>query len=144
MRSNLIDNKIKTAYTKLALKWCKENLGINTRKRKELILEVSVREKKKGEFVYYGNYCFNKNKIIVYIENCKDINDLVGTIIHEYTHYLQSSSKYRLYEKIYYYSQNPYERQARRNEIKYTDKCIDYVVSSSKISASGISTKKRK
>ena len=52
MQSNLIDNKIKTAYTKLALKWCKENLGINTRKRKELILEVSVREKKKGEFVY--------------------------------------------------------------------------------------------
>ena len=45
---------------------------------------------------------------------------------------------------LYYYSQNPYERQARRNEIKYTDKCIDYVVSSSKISASGISTKKRK
>ena len=42
--------------------------------------------------------------------------DIVSTVIHEYTHYLQSRNLYQKYEKVYYYSTNPYEREARRNE----------------------------
>lgn len=145
MSNSNIDIELKKIYTKLALKWCKENLGINHRKRKKLILDATSKDKKRGNIIFYGRYCPNENKITVYLPNCNNVNDLVGTVIHEYTHYLQSSSRYRLYEKIYYYSQNPYERQARRNEEKYTDLCADYVVTSSSIiSASGISTKKRK
>ena len=61
---------------------------------------------------------------MIYIENCKTLDDVVSTIIHEYTHYLQSRTKYEKYEKEYYYSTNPYERQAKRNEIKYTKICL--------------------
>lgn len=144
MRNDSIDIGLKTLYTKLALKWCRENLGINNRKRKKLILDATEKKKVRGNIIFYGRYCPNQNKITVYLPNCNNVNDLVGTVIHEYTHYLQSSSRYRLYEKEYYYSQNPYERQARRNEEKYTEICADYVVDSSNISASGISTRKRK
>jgi Zn-dependent peptidase ImmA (M78 family) len=119
-----VDIESKVSYTKLALKWCKKNLGINTRKRKKLLLEISEKRRKKGNNIYYGLYCCNKNKIVIYINNCDTIYDIISTIIHEYTHYLQSSSLYRYYSKQYYYSQNPYERQAKRYEEKYTKPCF--------------------
>ena len=52
------------------------------------------------------------------------IYDIVATVIHEYTHYLQVRRKYREYELSRYYSQNPMERQAKRNEDKYTKICL--------------------
>jgi len=119
-----IDYELKVSFTKLALKWCQTNLGANTRKRKKLLLEISEKKRKKGKDIYYGNYCFNKNKIVIYVNNCENLYDIISTIIHEYTHYLQSSSLYRYYAKMYYYSQNPYERQAKRNETKYTQPCF--------------------
>ena len=124
MSKRNIDEELKISYTKMALDWCVENLGINTRKRKKLILEINYKNFSDGRMVYYGKYCFNKNKIIIYITNCETIDDVISTMIHEYTHYLQSSTLYRYYEKYYYYSQNPCERQAKRNEIKYTKECI--------------------
>ena len=55
---------------------------------------------------------------------CDTLYDVVSTVIHEYTHYLQSRNMYKYYEQNYYYSTNPYEREARRNEQKYTKMCM--------------------
>lgn len=114
-------------YTKLALEWCQNNLGINTRKRKKLLLEINYKKRMRGNDIYYGKYCFNQNKITIYVKNCLTIDEIISTVIHEYTHYLQSSVKYRLYSKTYYYSQNPYERQAKRYETKYTKLCYNEI-----------------
>lgn len=127
MNKRNIDREIKIAYTKQAIKWCEYNLGINERKRKKLEVIISDRKRKSGKFVYYGNYCFYRNKMVIYIENCKSLKEIVSTIIHEYTHYLQSRTKYEAYEEYYYYSNHPYERQARRNEIKYTKICLSFI-----------------
>lgn len=124
MSKRNIDEELKISYTKMALDWCIENFGVNKRKRKKLILEINHKNFSDGRMIYYGKYCFNKNKIIIYISNCETIDDVISTMIHEYTHYLQSSSLYRYYAKCYYYSQNPCERQAKRNEMKYTKECI--------------------
>jgi hypothetical protein len=75
-------------------------------------------------FDVYGNYCFYRNTITIYLPNNRTIDDIVSTVIHEYTHYLQVRNTYREYEKTTYYSQNPLERQAKRNEDKYTKLCI--------------------
>jgi hypothetical protein len=120
MSKSPIDDEIKIIYTKMSLDWCKENLGINERKRSELQLIISNKKRKKGKYVLYGSYCFFKNRIIIYTPNCLSLFDIAGTIIHEYTHYLQSRTKYAMYEKSHYYSTNPLERQAKRNEVKYT------------------------
>jgi Zn-dependent peptidase ImmA (M78 family) len=120
----VVDSEIKVTYTKMALKWCKENIGINDRKRTELKLVIRHTERKKGKYVLYGSYCFYKNRIVIYIPNCLSLYDVVGTVIHEYTHYLQSRTKYEMYEKSHYYSTNPFERQAKRNELKHTKVCI--------------------
>ncbi len=60
----------------------------------------------------------------IYLPHCNTIDSVVSTTIHEYTHYLQSRLRYQDYQKDYYYSTNPYEREAKRNEEKYTNLCI--------------------
>ena len=67
MSKSPIDDEIKIIYTKMSLDWCKENLGINERKRSELQLIISNKKRKKGKYVLYGSYCFFKNRIIIYI-----------------------------------------------------------------------------
>jgi len=123
-RRRNIDEELKISYTKMALDWCVENLGVNKRKRKKLILEINDKDFSQSRIIYYGKYCFYKNKIVIYISSCETIDDLISTMIHEYTHYLQSSSLYQYYSTCYYYSQNPCERQAKRNEVKYTKECL--------------------
>ena len=49
MSKNVIDNEIKEIYTKMTLNWCKDNLGINNRKRSELKLIIRHTERKKGK-----------------------------------------------------------------------------------------------
>jgi hypothetical protein len=62
--------------------------------------------------------------MVIYAPNCENFYEIVATVIHEYTHYLHSGPLYRKYEKEYYYSKNPYEREAKRNEAKYAKTCL--------------------
>lgn len=114
----------KKKYALLALKWCKDFFGSNERKKKRLVFDFSKSKKDIKNQVLFGSYCFYQNKITVYGPNCETIYDVVSTVIHEYTHYLQSRTRYKNYEENYYYSTNPYEREAKRNEDKYTKTCI--------------------
>lgn len=116
--------KLKKRYAILTIKWCRENLGVNDRKRTKLTLDFTDRKRTIKKVPICGNYCFWRNKITLHEVTCKTIKDVVSTMIHEYTHYLQSRTKYKEYEKYYYYSNHPCEREARRNEEKYTDICI--------------------
>lgn len=116
--------KLKKKYALLAVKWCKSNLGINDRKKTRLSFEFTTRKRTMKKIPICGNYCFWRNKITIHEPACEKIEDIVATVIHEYTHYLQSRTKYKEYEKKYYYSTNPYEREARRNEEKYTKTCL--------------------
>jgi uncharacterized protein YjaZ len=122
-----IDIGSKVYYAEEALKWCKDNFGLCDRKRRKLLFNVSERKRKSGNSDIYGNYCFWRNKITLYLPNNTTIHDIVATMIHEYTHYLQSRTRYNNYEKTHYYSHNPLEREARRNEEKYTKICIRHI-----------------
>ena len=119
-----IDIETKKQYANLALKWCVMYFGLCDRKKRKLLFRFSERKRKSENFNIFGNYCFYRNEIIIYLPNNNTIYDLVATVIHEYTHYLQVRRKYREYELLRYYSQNPLERQAKRNEEKYTKNCI--------------------
>ena len=122
--SRTIDTETKIFYAKQTIEWCRENLGENSRKRTEMTFDLSLRSRKMKGFIIYGNYCFWRNHMTIYLPNNNTIHEVVATIIHEYTHYLQSREKYREYEKTRYYSQNPMERSAKRNEERYTKECI--------------------
>lgn len=122
--SKYIDYKLKKKYSILTLKWCRNYFGINSRKRSKLKFKLTKRTRNIKKSVVYGRYCFWKNTITIYEPNCKTIEQIVSTIIHEYTHYLQSRTKYQKYEKTHYYSTHPLERSAFRNEEKYTQMCL--------------------
>ena len=119
--------ELKKKYALMAIKWCKNYLGENDRKRSKLLFEFTERKRTIKGYMVYGNYCFYRNKITIHTSTCETLHDVVSTIIHEYTHYLQSRNMYKYYEKNYYYSTNPYEREARRNENKYTRTCINEI-----------------
>jgi len=124
MAKKNVDIEIKKQYAIEAVKWCKNNLGINKRKKNKLKISVRVNFKKTDEKNFNGSYYSNENRIVIYDLNCVSLEDVVSTVIHEYTHYLQSVKKYWEYFKTHYYSTHPYERQARRNEEKYTELCL--------------------
>ena len=119
-----VDDYVKKQYAIETLKWCKSFFGLNERKRTKLVLEFTQRPRRIKKHIVFGNYCFWRNKITIYLPHCESIEDIVSTMIHEYTHYLQSRPKYQEYQFNYYYSTNPYEREAKRNEEKYTKFCI--------------------
>ena len=122
--SRTIDTDSKKRYATAALKWCELYFGLCHRKKRKINFRFSERKRKSGNFDIFGNYCFFRNEIVIYLPNNNTIYDLVATVIHEYTHYLQVRRKYREYEVSRYYSHNPMERQAKRNEDKYTKICL--------------------
>lgn len=115
---------LKKQYAIKALKWCKNFFGENDRKRSKLSFEFTTRKRTLKGHMVYGNYCFYRNKMTIHEPACETIYDIVSTVIHEYTHYLQSRPLYKIYQDNYYYSTNPYEREAKRNEEKYTKLCM--------------------
>jgi uncharacterized protein YjaZ len=120
-----IDTTLKKRITNLTIRWCRDFFGINDKKRTKLKLVFSNRPRTIKKSIVFGNYCFWRNTITIYIPHCNTIDEIVSTVIHEYTHYLQSRPRYQTYQKNYYYSTNPYEREARKNEERYTKMCID-------------------
>jgi uncharacterized protein YjaZ len=120
-----IDTTLKKRITNLTIRWCRDFFGINDKKRTKLKLVFSNRPRTIKKSIVFGNYCFWRNTITIYIPHCNTIDEIVSTVIHEYTHYLQSRPRYQTYQKKYYYSTNPYEREARKNEERYTKMCID-------------------
>jgi hypothetical protein len=125
MGKKIIDITLKRQIAKQVLKWCKENMGVNNRRKS--LPKVSVRinfRKDETERFIKGIYYSSENRIIVYSVNCETMDEVVSTIIHEYSHYQQSMKKYWEYFEFYYYSNHPYEKEARKNEEIYTKKCI--------------------
>jgi Zn-dependent peptidase ImmA (M78 family) len=102
-----------------AISWCKKNMGEN--ESKILPLSLSVRNKMRD---YCGYYDHRKNKLIVCLNANETIEELVKTVIHEYTHYLQPIRRYySKVGKITGYWNNPYEVEARKNEDELFKKC---------------------
>lgn len=99
----------------MALRWCRREFGINNRKKYEPTWSVW-----RGiEPDLCGEYDHDENCVYVYWDQCADVNELIATCIHEWTHQLQPiTTKYFKYPGSY--SRNPYERQARYKEKKYT------------------------
>lgn len=142
----MINETLKKKYAILTFKWCKKNLGIPKRKKKVKFLvskKIKYYDETKKEKLY-GEYVLEKNKIIVYIKLCRTFKDIVSSVIHEYTHYLQPNYKHIIYFKTYTYKKNPFEIEAKKNEDLYTDICLKDIKNQVRISNSVTSFKKNK
>lgn len=88
------------------MNWCKRNVGLNYRRHTLPLLAWHST----GEDC--GDYDFEDNIISIYKNQHRSVIDIVGTIIHEWAHYKQSTKKYYEYDKIFNYHENPFEIQA--------------------------------
>ena len=59
---------------------------------------------------------FYKGTIFLYFPNITNEEELLRSIIHEYTHYTQDSELLAKYKKIYSYDEDPNEIEAKKNE----------------------------
>ena len=64
---------------------------------------------------------YYKGVIYLYLPNIPNEEELLRSIIHEYTHYLQNITplKTRVANQEYKYEDNPYEQEAHANEEKW-------------------------
>ena len=107
------------------LNWCSDNMCINNRRKYKF--QISVKKQVTGD-KRYGEFNCISNKMTIFYDNCDNVKDIVTTVIHEYTHYLQPvRSYYGVLAKLYDYDYHPMEVEARRNEKFYYKKAWRYV-----------------
>lgn len=118
-KTNELGRKEAARIAKATLKWCERVMGVN--RRKKWLVKTYIRKAMEGDDTC-GEYDCWDNEIYIYWNNCETIRELVATCIHEWTHQNQPIlTKYYKYPGTY--SRNPYERQAKYNETKWTPIC---------------------
>ena len=118
-KTNELGRKEAVRIAKATLKWCERVRGVN--RRKKWLVKTYIRKAMEGDDTC-GEYDCWDNEIYIYWNNCETIRELVATCIHEWTHQNQPIlTKYYKYPGTY--SRNPYERQAKYNETKWTPIC---------------------
>ena len=119
----------KSKFVSLVNDWCWENIKSNNPKPS---ISVSYNKNKKVSGVYYSS----NNSIIVFVNNSPQLIDIVGVVLHEYTH---STQKTKGFDKLYNqytqekgYWDNPFEVQCRDSE-KYSHHCLQDLITNNNI-----------
>ena len=105
-------------------KWCCEYLGTPLKKYPKLTLNTDKRYSRK-----YGEY--QNKEIVVFMNTCKGRKDIIGTIIHEYTHFLQMPrkkdiNKYHKLLEIHRYKDHPFEVEAEEFAKLYHSQVLEH------------------
>lgn len=107
-----------------SIEYCKNRLGINKRKKKELTYGIYNGDLRNG---CYGFYDPDEHEITIILKENKTIKDIVGLICHEYTHSLQPcKSQYTKLLNKYGYDDHPFEKEAEGNEYIFKEILREY------------------
>lgn len=111
---------------KLAYAWCETTFG-HPLKTASAEFKLSNDKRVSNLTGYYLD-----REIVIYVQNIDSYADVIRTVIHEYTHYLQmpkmtDNAKYCRMDSMYGYDNNPFELEAVKNENKYYDSCRKFV-----------------
>tara|TARA_B100000902_G_C26735695_1_gene633585 strand:+ start:164 stop:547 length:384 start_codon:yes stop_codon:yes gene_type:complete len=104
--------KIQSYYGKGSLDFPKIEL------HKDIYARLSGDEEQSGEHSRStkAQYDEDTNVIYIYYPNMKTEEDILRSIIHEYTHYRQDHKLFKQYRQLYSYDENPIEIEAHKNE----------------------------
>ena len=109
---NQVYSKIKEYYGKGSLDYPKIEL------HKDIYARLSGDEEQSGEHssTSKAQYDDETNIIYIYYPNMVNEEDVIRSIIHEYTHYKQDHKLFKQYRDMYSYNENPIEIEAHKNE----------------------------
>ena len=91
--------KEKYTYKKLeyigekVINWCVDKFGLSKHYNDYPYVEIDMVETNNP----LGEFISDNNEIIIYPKAINNMDEFIGTIIHEYTHYMQSPSWYTRY-----------------------------------------------
>ena len=114
-----IQNIIDYSYPKIQKYYGKGSLEIpKIELHKDIYARLSGDEEAEGEHsrTTKAEYDDNTNVIYIYYPNMKSKEDVIRSIIHEYTHYRQDHKLFKQYRQMYSYDENPIEIEAHKNE----------------------------
>ena len=75
------------------INWCIDKFGLSKHHEYDPWLEIDMVRTDNP----LGEYVHDNNEIIIYPNAIDNMDEFIGTIIHEYTHYMQSPSWYTRY-----------------------------------------------
>ena len=75
------------------INWCIDKFGLSKYHEYDPWLEIDMVRTDNP----LGEYVHDNNEIIIYPKAIDNMDEFIGTIIHEYTHYMQSPSWYTRY-----------------------------------------------
>ena len=114
-----IQNIIDYAYPKIQSYYGKGSLDIpEIELHRDIYARLSGDEEQSGEHskTTKAQYDDETNVIYIYYPNMKTEEDIIRSIIHEYTHYRQDHKLFKQYRQMYSYDENPIEIEAHKNE----------------------------
>ena len=85
---------------------------------RDIYARLSGDEEAEGEHssTSKAEYDDETNVIYIYYPNMMNEEDVIRSIIHEYTHYRQDHKLFKQYRQMYSYDENPIEIEAHKNE----------------------------
>ena len=110
--------------------WCKKKYGRSKYNGRYPDIVFKKSDYYSGED--WGYYDEIDKVIFVSKDKHETLRDLVHTIIHEYTHYLQSMYHYKILSLYLEHHENPLEIQAESIADRDVDECLNYLKSSYK------------
>ena len=119
MTTDKIQNIINYSYPKIQKYYGKGSLDIpKIELHKDIYARLSGDEEQSGEHssTTKAQYDEDTNVIYIYYPNMKTEEDILRSIIHEYTHYKQDHKLFKKYKAMYSYDEDPTEIEAKRNE----------------------------
>ena len=104
--------KIQSYYGKGSLDFPKIEL------HRDIYARLSGDEEAEGEHssTTKAEYDDETNIIYIYYPNMMNEEDVLRSLIHEYTHYKQDHKLFKKYKAMYSYDEDPTEIEAKRNE----------------------------
>ena len=102
----------------LTIMWSIKEWGLNKRRKNILTVDFSWDENED-----MGRYFSSENKIVIYPKMIRNIRDLIDTVIHEFTHQMQSLSNYNLILSKTGYKDHPMEIEANEIALENRAKC---------------------
>ena len=74
--------------------WCIDEFGLSKHYEHYPYIEIDIDEE---DYSLMGEFIGDNNEIIIYPKAMENMDDFVSTVIHEYTHYMQSPTWYTRY-----------------------------------------------
>ena len=128
MNIDEIQNIIDYAYPKIQSYYGKGSLDIpEIELHRDIYARLSGDEEQSGEHskTSKAQYEEKTNVIWVYYPNMKTEEDVLRSLIHEYTHYLQNITPLkRKMDSVDGYDESPYEQEAHKNENIYINQLL--------------------